>query len=44
MADIIGWLESAEGEQWSRAYHQRVYQLMSVKEDGPPFQRFLWLA
>lgn len=50
MSEIIAWLESTEGERWSRATHnlpggRTVYMLMSIKNDQTDgIDKYLWLA
>jgi hypothetical protein len=37
MTDVIEWLESADGEKWSKAAHRHVYQpLVSLLNDNEP--------
>jgi hypothetical protein len=44
MSEILRWLESPEGEEWSRAKHRRVYALISIKDDYRVSERYVWAA
>lgn len=46
--DVVAWLESPEGEEWSRLFHapgyrKRLTLLMVVKDDDEDSQIFDWL-
>lgn len=43
--EIIAWLESPAGEQWSRANHHRPgIGLVTLKDDTSPILYGVWLA
>lgn len=50
MNDVIKWLESPEGERWSRGKHHGtwssgIYKLASLKDDNPDArypELFIW--
>lgn len=47
MIDVIKWLESPEGEEWSCQFHKRTcdqHALMIVKPDFVGDDIWLWLA
>lgn len=47
MSEVIRWLESPDGENWSRSRHpNRKIPLVSVKEDDSDWatEIFLWVA
>jgi hypothetical protein len=33
MTEVIEWLESEQGELWSKERHDRLYELVTVKDD-----------
>ena len=35
--DVITWLESPEGETWSKEGRDRLYRLAEIKDDIDPF-------
>lgn len=34
-SDAVAWLESPEGEAWSRSRHAPIYWLVTIKNTGP---------
>jgi hypothetical protein len=44
--DVVSWLESPEGERWSRRKHGPVTFLVTIKPDDivDPIWNFLWVA
>lgn len=44
MSDVIEWLESPEGERWSRNIHGRYpkWKLASIVDDIDDSETFIW--
>jgi hypothetical protein len=45
MNEIIEWLDSPEGRQWSREHFRPIFNLVSVKDDvslESEFHAFIW--